>query len=267
MLTCNGSYSTQQGTIELTHERRDEMTCTPVSYLLDRMPFGNSLQGVSPALLDKLMAQSHAPSWHRYAILSRKWRRHACTACRWLNEALPKGASIFEPGCGSGANLLWLGQRGFSRLSGSDINPEALELGNALASHLRIPLDLWRDDGMTPDKIPENLDAILSVNWLYHVRGASFSSFLNVYVPWLKVGGYIACDMVTRSYDKTPGNQYHTNDLKLPVEKRRPSEYTLRLDLEEMNSIAIRHGLALMRHTCFVLSKPQRSVYLFRKVE
>lgn len=73
--------------------------------------------------------------------------------------------------------------------------------------------------------------------------------------------------MVTRRYDKVPGNQYHTNDQKLPVEQRRPSEYKIRLDREEMRALGIRHGLALIRSTCFVLTNPQRSVYLFRKVE
>lgn len=243
------------------------MTYSLISYLADRVPFGNSLQGISRELMDNLMVQSQAPLWHRYAILSRKWRRHACTACRWLSQVLAKEALIFEPGCGSGANLLWLGQQGFSKLSGSDINKETLELGNELASHFHIPLDLWQDDGVNPNKVPKNLDAILSVNWLYHVKKATFGSFLMTYMPSLKVGGYLACDMVTRSYDKTPGNQWHTNDLNLPVEERRPSEYTLRLGLDEMKSIGVRHGLALVRNTCFILSKPQRSVYPFRKVE
>lgn len=105
------------------------------------------------------------------------------------------------------------------------------------------------------------------MNWLYHIPGASFSSFLETYSRALKVGGYLACDMVTRRYDKVPGNQYHTNDQKLPVEQRRPSEYKIRLGREEMRALGIRHGLALIRSTCFVLTNPQRSVYLFRKVE
>ena len=221
----------------------------PLSYVLDRLPFGNSLDGVSKELIERLMRETNAPSWHSFAILSRKWRRHACTACR------------------SAANLLWFGQKGFSKLYGSDIDLEALELGRRLASHLNMNLDLWQDDGIKPARLPENLDGILSVNWLYHIPGASFSSFLETYSRALKVGGYLACDMVTRRYDKVPGNQYHTNDQKLPVEQRRPSEYKIRLDREEMRALGIRHGLALIRSTCFVLTNPQRSVYLFRKVE
>lgn len=241
---------------------------TPIlAYLSDRLPFGNSLRGISSEKLEELMRRSKAPAWHEYAIKSRKWRKHACTACRWLKEALPTTASIFEPGCGSGANLLWLGQQGFRNLSGSDIEGGALELGRNLASMLALPLEVWTDDSMNPVRMPEELDAILSVNWLYHIPQASLGDFLALYRETLKIGGYLACDMVTRRYDAVPGNQWHTKDRGLPVEQRRPSEYTMRLDPEEVSSIAVRHGFATLRSTCFALSQPQRAVYLLRRVE
>lgn len=181
---------------------------------------------------------------------------------------LPGDASIFEPGCGSGANLLWFGQKGFHRLYGSDIDEKAIDLGNRLSRTLEIPLDLWKDDGLSPDRVPEDLDAILSVNWLYHIEGASVSSFLDTYGPFVKVGGFIAFDMVTRGYDSMPGNQFHTDDQqKMPVEERRASEYKIRLDREELEAIGIRHGFALIHSTCFLLTNPQRAVYLWRKVE
>lgn len=238
-----------------------------LAYLSDRLPFGNSLRGISKEKLAALMRQSNAPQWHEYAIVSRKWRRHACTACRWLKDVLLPNASIFEPGCGSGANLLWLGQQGFRRLYGSDIEGSALELGQNLASLLSLPLEVWEDDSMNPVRMPEKLDAILSVNWLYHIPNASFGDFLGRYRDSLKIGGYLACDMVTRHYDSIPGNQWHTKDRELPVEQRRPSEYTIRLDPEEVRSIAVRHGFAALRSTCFTLSQPQRAVYLLRRVE
>lgn len=238
-----------------------------LAYVLDRLPLGDSLKGISRRRLHDLMWQSKAPSWHEYAILSRRWRRHACVACRWLNALLPRDAAIFEPGCGSGANLLWLGQQGFTHLYGSDIEHGSLELGQHLASALSLPLDTWHDDGMNPLRLPDNLDAILSVNWLYHIAGATFGAFLGRYRDALKIGGYLACDMVTRHYDSVPGNQWHTKDLKLPEEKRRPSEYTIRLDAAEVNAIAVRHGFAVIRSTCFALSRPQRAVYLLRRAE
>lgn len=238
-----------------------------LAYLLDRLPFGNSLQGISRRQLSNLMWQNKAPSWHEYAIINRKWRRHACTACRWLNAVLPKNSSIFEPGCGSGANLLWLGQQGFQRLYGSDISVGALELGQNLASLLSLPLEVWHDDGLNPAHVPTELDGILSVNWLYHIPGASLGAFLARYRCALKIGGYLACDMVTRHYDRLPGNTWHTKDKNLPEEKRRPSEYTLRLDEPEIRCVACRNGFAVVKSTCFTFSRPQRAVYLLRRVE
>ena len=149
-----------------------------LSYVLDRLPLGNALKGISPAMLKDFMLRTRAPRWHEYAIRQRQWRRHACTACRWLCGVLPRDAAVFEPGCGSAANLLWLGQKGFRRLSGSDISPEALELGVQLAGSLHLPLEVWHDDALHPTRLPQSLDGILSVNWLYHIPGADFGAFL-----------------------------------------------------------------------------------------
>lgn len=236
-----------------------------ISYVMDRLPFGNALEGISPAMLKDFMRRTKAPHWHEYAIRQRQWRRHACTACRWLCGVLPRDAAVFEPGCGSAANLLWLGQRGFHRLSGSDISAEALELGVQLAGSLHLPLEVWHDDALHPSRLPQQLDGILSVNWLYHIPGADLGDFLRRYRPALKPGGYLACDMVTRHYDHVPGNQWHSADRELPEEQRRPSEYTLRLDPEEVRQLAEQNGYRLVRSTCFVLSRPQRAVYLLRR--
>ena len=143
-----------------------------LSYMQDRLPFGNSLKGISPAMLKDFMRMTKAPHWHEYAIRQRQWRRHACTACRWLCGVLPRDAAIFEPGCGSAANLLWLGQKGFRRLSGSDISPEALDLGMQLAGSLHLPLDVWHDDALHPMRLPQQLDGILSVKVVVKVAHA-----------------------------------------------------------------------------------------------
>lgn len=236
-----------------------------LSYVMDRLPFGNALEGISPAMLKDFMRRTKAPHWHEYAIRQRQWRRHACTACRWLCGVLPRDAAVFEPGCGSAANLLWLGQKGFHRLSGSDISAEALELGVQLAGSLHLPLEVWHDDALHPLHLPQQLDGILSVNWLYHIPGVDLGDFLRRYRSALKPGGYLACDMVTRHYDRVPGNQWHSDDGNLPEEQRRPSEYTLRLDPEEVRQLAEQNGYRLVRSTCFVLSRPQRAVYLLQR--
>ena len=34
-----------------------------ISYVLDRLPFGNSLKGISPAMLKDFMHRTRAPHW------------------------------------------------------------------------------------------------------------------------------------------------------------------------------------------------------------
>ena len=234
------------------------------SYIRDRLPWGDGLP-VSQARIEELLRQSGAEPWHAHAISHRASRRHACVACRWLAEVVPAGAHVFEPGCGSGANLLWLGLQGAGRLSGADISAEAVSMGRQLAQDMQMRLDIWQDNCLKPARLPEAVDGMVSVNWLYHIPGASLGDFLHTYAPVLKPGGYLALDMVTRHYDRQPGNQWHTMDRALPEAQRRPSEYTIRLDRHEVEAIARGQGFRLERATCFILSRPQRAVYLLRR--
>lgn len=233
-------------------------------YIRDRLPWGDHLP-VNQRRLDELMQTTGAEPWHAYAISHRQERRHACVACRWLLEVLPPFAHVFEPGCGSGANLFWLGIKGSKKLSGADISPEAVEMGKLLAKDMNLSIDIWQDDCLHPTRLPEDVDGMVSVNWLYHIQGASLDSFLRTYVPAIKKGGYLALDMVTRHYDRQHGNQWHTKDIQLPEKQRRPSEYTIRLDSHEVVAAAQKCGLTLVRSTCFVFSRPQRAVYLLRR--
>ena len=85
-------------------------------YIRDRWPFSHT---VRIAGLENFVERCHAEAWHIYAIKKRIWRRHVCVACGWLADSLPRDARIFEPGCGSGANLLWLVATGLHPLAGS----------------------------------------------------------------------------------------------------------------------------------------------------
>lgn len=237
-----------------------------LGYFRDRWPFGQDLH-FSPTLVQRLVRSSGAEPWHAYAIGSRRWRRHVCAACSWLAEALPRRALIFEPGCGSGANLLWLAQKGFHRLQGTDLHLEALQLCRGLAKEQGCGLDVWRDDALQPVRPPQAVDAILSVNWLYHIPGASLEGFLRTYRPTLRPGGIIVCDVVDKAYDATPGNRWHTDDTHLPEARRRPSEYVFRLSAADVERIAAACGFCVLRRARFLLSRPQRAVYMLQAAE
>lgn len=235
------------------------------NYIHDRLPHGQGLD-IPANVVDSLSCTCKAEPWHAYAIHNRHRRPHVYVATRWLAAKLPREASIFEPGCGSGVNLLWLAAQGFTCLQGADISHEAVALASELAQVQGVSLDIWQDDSIKPHRMPQNLDAIVSVNWLYHVPNADLSDFLTLYAPSLKKGGLVVCDMITRHYNKVKNNQYHSKDWDLAQEQRRPSEYAMRLSASEVEAIANDCGFRMQKSTCLRLSRPQRAVYALVKV-
>ncbi|MDR1659040.1 MAG: class I SAM-dependent methyltransferase [Desulfovibrio sp.] len=249
-----------------------------MQYLRANLPLGHDL-GISGEDVKRLVHDSGAEPWHIHAITRRKFRRHACVACDWLASALPRDAAIFEIACGSGANLLWLAKKGFSRLYGIDIAPQATQLSRALARLQGIALNVWEDDALSPSfekpqagkpDIPFVFDGILSLTWLYHVPGADLGGFLRTWKPWLKQGGIIVFEMITRSYNSVLNNQYHSDDWELPVSRRRPSEYWMRLDKTEVQRTAEKCGythLRSIRLMTLITGKPEREVHMLRRVQ
>lgn len=207
--------------------------------------------------------QSKASSWHTYAIRQRPWRPHVCVPCAWITQVLPRSAHIFEAGCGSGANLLWLRQEGFEHLSGNDISPTAVHMCRLLGQYRHSQVNAFVDDALQPQQPPKNVDALLSVNWLYHIPGASLGQFLQVYRECLSPKGYIVFDCISTRYNHLPNNQYHTKDLRLPEAQRRPSEYTFRMSRREVQDCIAEHGFTLVRHKR-LRAWPPREAYMIQ---
>ena len=229
-------------------------------FFLDRLPLGHSLP-ITPGTLRMLADMCTVPAWHVEAVHKRMWRRHACIACGWIDRYMPRSASIFEPGCGSGANLLWLASKGFYTLQGSDIDISVLNFSRYLQEELGFAIHTWQDDALHPKKLPEYQDVILSLNWLYHIPGASLNAFLKIYKPCLKRDGIVVIDIIDNSYNKIRNNSFHTNDAKKPLELRRPSEYAFRMSKDEVVEAAAQNGLKVVR-SAFINSRPQRTVYI-----
>lgn len=211
--------------------------------------------------LEDYVKLTNADPWHLYAIRKRHRRPHVCLACAWLADYLDKDALIFEAGCGSGINLLWLGARGFRNLRGADLAPEAVALAALLSKHLKIDMDIWRDDSLAPRRLPAKIDGLISLNWLYHLPGASLDGFLSAYRPFLAQGAKLAFDMVDSSFNTYRNNAFHTDDARLPATKRRLSEYTLRLSAAEIAAILARHGFTTLRESA-VRGPVPRTVWL-----
>lgn len=244
-------------------EKLQRAQCMLFDMFRERWPFRHRLN-IPSARVKLLVGASNTSPWHIYAINSRHWRRHVCIACGWIADVLPREVSIFEPGCGSGANLLWLATQGFNNLSGSDIDESAIHLCNALQSETNFSFPVWKDDGIEPQFPPQQCNVILSVNWLYHIKGASFESFIETYLPYLTSRGAIVCDMVDNAFNHVKNNEYHSRDWHKPVHARRPSEYTLRMSVDEVARVATRNGLRMVRYAK-VYGIPQRTVYMLAR--
>ena len=235
-----------------------------LTYLRDRWPFSHAIQADD---IERLVSLCGAESWHVYAIKSRIWRRHVCIACNWVADCTAPNERVFEPGCGSGANLLWLAQKkGFSDLWGSDLSPNAVRLCEMLANQSNVNINIFQDDGLEPTCPPHDVATILSVNWLYHLPGGSMEKFLPTYRPCLRQHGKIVCDVVDAAYNKKAGNQYHEEDMKLPPSQRRPTRYLFRYSHNDMEKIAKDNGFRVLRRTRLYTSSVPRVVYMLEMI-
>ena len=160
----------------------------PARMFLERWPYRHAMP-VTPARVRELADQCGMAAWYIHALNTRARRRHVCIACGWQADNFPRGISIFEPGCGCGANLLWLASRGFRTISGADLDGAALNLCRALQKEMGLSFPVFQDDCMSPTQPAQPQDVILSVDRLYHVPQASLGVFLETYLPYLKHDG------------------------------------------------------------------------------
>jgi SAM-dependent methyltransferase len=211
-----------------------------------------------PAGLVREAVERHgAHPWFIYAFEGFGDRWHVWGGSRWLARHLPARARILETGCGCALNLIWLGQHGFHDLHGTDIEPRAIAVGRDLCAAAGIPATLRVDDGLKPTRLDEQYyDAILALNWTYHVEGFDLASFLKTYKRALKPRGNFVIDIIDQSYNDIPNNRYLTSDWAKPEDQRRPTEYKVRYSAAEVEKAVDAAGLCLVQ----LMSRPQAVV-------
>jgi SAM-dependent methyltransferase len=109
------------------------------------------------------------------------------TVVEWADR-LPRGAFIFDLGCGAGRHVTYLGQRGF-RVAGSDIAPSGIRRAAAACNELGIAFD-GRVCDMTQSPWPDaTFDAALSTATIHHARRADIQRAIDEVWRVLKPGG------------------------------------------------------------------------------
>jgi len=219
-------------------------------------------------LVTDVVQRARAQSWFIYAFKDRASRWHVWEPSFWLAKRLKSQARILETGCGCALNLIWFGQHGFSQLYGFDNDSAAIVAGTELCSEANTSATLWIDDGLRPFHLPEQVfDAILAVNWTYHVEAFDLISFLVTYRSHLTNRGFLTLDVVDIAYSTMPNNQYLTSDWNKPVTERGPSEYKKRYSQEQVFHAASCADMKVV-HTISrrsLVTEIPRRVYIFSR--
>jgi len=200
-----------------------------------------------PAPIIENAIQNHqAQPWFTYVFKDRANRWDVVMPCQWVARHIGCDQPILSIGTGVGLNLLWLAERGFTRLFGTDIDPKAIDAGREISSKAGLKTTLEVDDALAPKSFPGDRFAVIeALNWCHLIEGFNLDVLLDLYVPRLEAGGVFILDTIDVAYDAVPGNQYHTADREKPERERRPSEYQTRLSEAAVRESFLRHGMEI----------------------
>ena len=200
-----------------------------------------------PAPIIENAIQNHqAQPWFTYVFKDRANRWDVVMPCQWVARHIGCDQPILSIGTGVGLNLLWLAERGFTRLFGTDIDPKAIDAGREISSKAGLKITLEVDDALAPKSFPGDRFAVIeALNWCHLIEGFNLDVLLDLYVPRLEAGGVFILDTIDVAYDAVPGNQYHTADREKPERERRPSEYQTRLSEAAVRESFLRHGMEI----------------------
>lgn len=192
--------------------------------------------------IETIVKSTGAEPWFVWSVQNRRTRGETNSAMDWIVRRISKDGLIFEVGCGCGANLIWLAQRGFRNLVGTDGSASAIAAAEQLADLARQKISVRTVGGFIPSE--GNVTVLLAINCIYYAP-IDMTAYLKACRDKLVPGGYVIFDMVDRSFDSMPNNQYMTDDWRLPEAKRRSSQYVVRMSPDELRDKAAKAGFAM----------------------
>ncbi|MBW4596874.1 MAG: class I SAM-dependent methyltransferase [Brasilonema angustatum HA4187-MV1] len=109
---------------------------------------------------------------------------------RILNPWLPvdRSARILDVGCGEGALIAFLKEKGYTNLSGFDISPQNVAICHRLGFKFVQQLDVLQ---LKQDPRAERYDVIFAIDILEHLPKQAAAQFLEQIRKQLKPGGYV----------------------------------------------------------------------------
>lgn len=215
-------------------------------------------------LLKRLVAQHEAQPWFVSTAENRLNRRELQLAMGWIYAHLEHDAPIFELGCGSGNNLVWLATRGYTALGGSDVDNKALAVAKGMADSLDADWNLMRGSLLEPEHVPGGQALIMAINCAIYHADFVLSDFLQACAGRLRRGGCVLIDQVDASFNGNPRNRWYSPQWELPESERtKPSEYrSPRLGMLQVAQSAAKAGFEIVAALPSLQEVP-RCVYVF----
>ncbi len=233
--------------------------------LLPGASLKHSYRSLSLEQVQAVVARHGVQDWFVYIFRERSTRWDLWEPLDWIVRRIKRSARILETGCGIGLNLIWLGERGFEHLWGLDNDPRAIAAGHELSTSAGCNIPLVLGDGFAPgDLVPGPFDLVIALNWTQLNQPFVPSDLLRQYHGRLAPGGFMILDVIDRSFDSVPNNQYLTSDWGKPEKERRPSEYKVRFSRAEIQHATQAAGFRIER----MIARPQiipKAVYILRR--
>jgi SAM-dependent methyltransferase len=198
--------------------------------------------------IEPIVRSTGAEPWFVWAIQNRRTRGESNSAMDWIVKHIPKDSLIFEVGCGCGANLIWLAEHGFHNLVGTDRSASAIAAAKQLANLAKQTISFDVANGFLPSEHltgSAKINVLLAINCIYYAP-IDMVEYLKGCRDQLTSDGAVIFDMVDRSYDYMPNNQYLEDDWRLPEAKRRPTQYVVRMSPDEMRDKATMAGFVTL---------------------
>lgn len=216
----------------------------------------------SQAMLSAYVDFFGAHQWHKYAYKEFKHRKHAYYAYKYIENHVKKDAHILEVACGTGGMLYALNSKGYTSLSGYDLDEKAISVATHIAKDINADISFYVDDVIKPT-YGNFYDVIVWVNGMYHLNNYTLDDFFYSHCRMLNDGGYFIFDMVDDAYNSVPLNEFATQDWDKRDGERRPSEYKIRLSSKEVSQIAKKHNAEVIKYY-YIQDIIPRVVYVIR---
>jgi SAM-dependent methyltransferase len=165
------------------------------------------------------------PTWWYSAIDLKRNEEDELTkaALRYVDAAAPKNARVLVTGCGTGAMLFWLAQRGFTNLDGFDYLDNVVRAAQEIGALGNYPARIWQADGFNPN-LERDYDVVLVLHWLYSAWSGNYGNasraeqdreglladFLRRYSRHIRLNGTMMLELVDSISDhaEPPSDMY-----------------------------------------------------------